>query len=158
MGLGERAAVLALAGMTLIAVMYVSLPSPATSHVAGGVGAARRDAVWVVNAYLAASVVAAPLATRLAERVGRRRACLGCVAGFILATALCGTATSLGGLIAARLLQGLLGGVLVPLAQASLADLASPGRPDPVTAFTIALLIGPAFGPAIGGWLTDAYS
>jgi DHA2 family multidrug resistance protein len=152
------AAVLALAGMTLMAVVSVSLPVASTRNVAGGVGAARRDAVWVVNAYLAASVVAAPLAARLAERVGRRRACLGCVAGFTLATALCGTATSLAGLIAARLLQGLLGGILVPLAQASLADLARPGRPSPVAAYSIALLIGPAFGPAIGGWLTDTFS
>ncbi|WP_406695121.1 DHA2 family efflux MFS transporter permease subunit [Singulisphaera sp. Ch08] len=152
------AAVLALAGMTLIAVVSVSLPVASTRHVAGGVGAARREAVWVVNAYLAASVVAAPLASRLADRVGRRRACLGCVAGFTIATALCGTATSLAGLIAARLLQGLLGGILVPLAQASLADLARPGRPSPLAGFSIALLIGPAFGPAIGGWLTDAYS
>ncbi|WP_435016351.1 MFS transporter [Tundrisphaera sp. TA3] len=152
------AAVLALAGMTLLAVVSVSLPVASTRHVAGGVGAARRDAIWVVNAYLAASVVAAPLASRLADRVGRRGACLGCIAGFILATALCGMANSLGSLIAARLLQGLLGGILVPLAQASLADLARPGRPNPAAAFSIALLIGPAFGPAIGGWLTDASS
>ena len=152
------AAVLALAGMTLIAVVSVSLPVASTRHVAGGVGAARRDATWVVNAYLAASALAAPLASRLADRVGRRRACLGCVAGFTLATALCGTATSLAGLIAARLLQGLLGGILVPLAQASLADLARPGRPNPLTAFSVALLIGPAFGAALGGWMTDAHS
>ena len=152
------AAVLTLAGMTLMAVISVSLPVASTRHVAGGVGAARRDAVWVVNAYLAASVLAAPLASRLADRVGRRRACLGCVAGFTLATALCGTAASLAGLVAARLLQGLLGGILAPLAQASLADLARPGRPNPLTAFSVALLIGPAFGSAIGGWMTDAYS
>lgn len=152
------AAVLALAGMTLIAVISVSLPVASTRHVAGGVGAARRDGVWVVNAYLAASALAAPLASRLADRVGRRRACLGCVAGFTLATALCGTATSLAGLIAARLLQGLLGGILVPLAQASLVDLTRPDRPNPLIAFSVALLIGPAFGAALGGWMTEAYS
>ncbi|WP_337173015.1 DHA2 family efflux MFS transporter permease subunit [Paludisphaera sp.] len=152
------AAVLVLAGMTLIAVASVSLPVASTRHVAGGVGAARRDAVWIINAYLAASAVAAPLATRLADRVGRRRACLGCIAGFTVATAMCGTAASLGGLIAARVLQGLLGGILVPLAQASLADLARPDRPNPMGAFSIALLISPPFGPAVGGWLTEASS
>src|SRR4051812_3816115 len=158
MGRGERAAVLALAGMTLIAVMSVSLPSPATSHVAGGVGAAQRDAVWVVNAYLAANAVAAPLAARLADRIGRRRACLGGVATFTLATALCGAAGSLAEVIAWRVVQGLAGGVLVPLAQATLAEDSGPGRPLPLAAFSSGVLIGPALGPAVGGWLADTFS
>ena len=160
MGLGERAvAVLALAGMTLIAVMYVSLPSPSTSHVAGGVGAARRDAVWVVNAYLAASAVAAPLAARLAERIGRRRACLGCVAAFTLATALCGTADSLAGLIAWRVVQGLARrdpGAARP-GDAWRKPPGPAGRP-PWPRSASGVLIGPALGPAVGGWLADAYS
>src|SRR3954454_10470243 len=158
MGLGERAAVLALAVMTLIAVMYVSLPSPATSHVAGGVGAARSDAVWVVNAYLAASAVAAPLAARLAERIGRRRASLGGVAAVTLATAMCGAADSIGAVIAWRVVQGLAGGVLVPLAQATLSEASEPGRRAPLAAFSTGVLIGPALGPAVGGWLADSYS
>jgi MFS transporter, DHA2 family, multidrug resistance protein len=158
MGRGERAAVLALAGMTLVAVMYVSLPSPATSHVAGGVGAAKSDAVWVVNAYLAANAVAAPLAARLAERIGHRRACLGCIGAFTLATALCGTADTLGGVIAWRVAQGLAGGVLVPLAQAALSDASGPGRQGPLVVFSSGVMIGPAFGPAVGGLLADEYS
>src|SRR4051812_16280020 len=157
MALGERAAVLALAGMTLVSVMYVSLPSPATSHVAGGVGAAQRDAVWVVNAYLAASAVAAPLAARLAERIGRRRASLAGIGAFTLATALCGAAESIGGVIAWRGVQGLAGGVLVPLAQATLAEDSGPGRPFPLAAFSSGVLIGPALGPAVGGWLADTF-
>lgn len=155
----DVAAGLVLAGMTLIAVLYVSVPVAATRHIAGGVGAAQHYAVWAVNAYVAANIVGAPLAARLAGWIGRRRACLACIGTFTLATALCGTADSLAQLVAWRVLQGASGGILVPLAQASLADVSrASGRIDPLAAFSVALLIGPPFGTPIGGWLTETYS
>src|SRR5207302_5395434 len=81
------------------------------------------------------------------------------VVGFTVASALCGLAQSLGQIVLFRLLQGLAGAALVPQSQAVLLDINPPERHGRAMAvWVLAVVVGPAVGPVLGGWLTDDYS
>src|SRR5471032_410736 len=92
-------------------VVNVSIP-----HIAGNLSSTYEEGTWVVTSYLVANAIILPMAGWLATYFGRRRMLLVCVAGFSLASLLCGMATSLPQLIVFRVLQGLAGGGLQPLA------------------------------------------
>jgi DHA2 family multidrug resistance protein len=95
----------------------------------------------------------------LAGRFGRRRLLLNAIAGFTLASMLCGLAQSLTQIVLFRVLQGAFGAALVPLSQSVLLDIypkESQGRA--MALWGIAVMVGPVLGPVLGGWLTDNYS
>src|SRR5205809_4338121 len=95
----------------------------------------------------------------LALRLGRRNYFLLSIGVFTLASALCGMASSLNMLIAARVLQGLAGGGLQPSSQGVLLDAFPPEKHGAaMTLFGIAALLAPILGPTLGGWITDNYS
>src|SRR6266571_536792 len=94
-------------------VVNVSIP-----HISGNLSATYEEGTWVVTSYLVANAIVLPMAGWLATYFGRRRMLLTCVAGFSIASLLCGMATSLPHLIVFRVLQGLAGGGLQPLSQA----------------------------------------
>src|ERR1700733_11428636 len=96
-------------------VVNVSIP-----HIAGNLGATVDEGTWVVTSYLVSNAIVLPMAGWLANRLGRRNMLMMCVTGFTLTSLLCGMATSLESLIFFRVLQGLTGGGLQPLAQAVL--------------------------------------
>jgi len=112
---------------------------------------------WVVTGYAMASVVMIPLSQWLGEAFGQRRYFLFCLVGFTAASMACGLAPNLPALVAARIAQGLLGGGLLPKAQAILFQ-SVPRSMQGVAQgmFGIVVLAGPAIGPTLGGFLTDA--
>ena len=100
-----------------------------------------------------------PISGWLANHIGRKRLLLACVAGFTLTSLCCGLATSLSQLIIFRILQGLTGGGLQPLAQAILLETFPKERHGhAMAAFGIGILLAPILGPTLGGWITDNYS
>jgi len=135
-------------------VVNVSIP-----HIAGNMGATVDDGTWVVTSYLVSNAVILPMAGWLANRFGRRRILLTCVAGFTLTSLLCGMATSLEWLIFFRVLQGLTGGGLQPLAQAVLLETFPPNKHGTaMAAFGLGIILAPILGPTLGGWITDNYT
>jgi len=89
-------------------------------------------------------------------RIGRKRMFMISIAGFTVASMLCGIATNLGEIVAFRLAQGLFGASLIPLSQAVILDLYPPRQVGQVMAlWGAAVILGPIFGPVLGGWLTD---
>ena len=135
-------------------VVNVSIP-----HIAGNLAATNEEGTWVVTSYLVSNAIVLPISGWLANHFGRKRLLLTCVAGFSLTSLLCGLATSLPQLIIFRVLQGLTGGGLQPLAQAILLETFPKERHGhAMAAFGIGILLAPILGPTLGGWITDNYS
>ena len=135
-------------------VVNVSIP-----HIAGNLAATNEEGTWVVTSYLVSNAVVLPISGWLANHIGRKRLLLTCVAGFTVTSLCCGLATSLTQLIIFRILQGLTGGGLQPLAQAILLETFPKERHGhAMAAFGIGILLAPILGPTLGGWITDNYS
>ncbi|HEY4227493.1 MAG TPA: MFS transporter [Candidatus Limnocylindrales bacterium] len=116
-----------------------------------------RPASWIINGYLLVSIVVMPIAGQLADRVGVRRVFLSALVIFVLGSILAGRATGLGDLIAARLLQALGGGALVPVATAAASHLfEGDARPRALGAVGAVTFLGMAAGPFAGAWIMQA--
>jgi DHA2 family multidrug resistance protein len=135
-------------------VVNVSIP-----HIAGNLGATVEEGTWVVTSYLVSNAIILPMSGWLANHMGRKRLLLTCVAGFTATSLCCGLATSLWSLIVFRVLQGLTGGGLQPLAQAILLEtFPEKKHGQAMAAFGIGILLAPILGPTLGGWITDNYN
>jgi MFS family permease len=116
-----------------------------------------RQASWIINGYLLVSIVVMPIAGQLADRHGVRRVFLWALVIFIAGSVLAGRAGSLGELIAARLLQALGGGALVPVATAAASQLFDgAARPRALGAIGALTFLGMAAGPFVGSWIMQA--
>ncbi|MGW4821759.1 DHA2 family efflux MFS transporter permease subunit [Streptomyces sp. NPDC004227] len=114
---------------------------------------------WTMTGYTLALASVIPLTGWAADRFGTKRLYLLAITLFAAGSALCATATSLQMLVAFRVVQGLGGGMLMPLGMTILTRAAGPERVGRVMAVLgIPMLLGPIFGPILGGWLIDAAS
>jgi MFS transporter, DHA2 family, multidrug resistance protein len=135
-------------------IVNVALPT-----IEGNIGAGIDEGVWIVTGYIISNVVSIPLNPILIRIFGRRAYFTVCIAGFTIASILCGTSHSLGELVTFRILQGAFGGGLIATSQGVMRDTFPPQQLGISSAlFAIALLLGPAFGPLAGGWLTDNFT
>jgi DHA2 family multidrug resistance protein len=135
-------------------VVNVSIP-----HIAGNLASTIEEGTWVVTSYLVSNAIVLPLSGWLANHIGRRKLLLSCVAGFTLTSLFCGLATGLPELIIFRVLQGLTGGGLQPLAQSiMLESFPKEKHGHAMAAYGIGVLLAPILGPTLGGWITDNYS
>lgn len=114
---------------------------------------------WTITAYTLALATVIPLTGWAADRFGTKRLYILALLLFTAGSALCGQANSIGMLIAFRVLQGLGGGMLMPLGMTIMTKAAGPHRMGRLMAILgIPMLLGPIFGPILGGWLIDHYS
>src|SRR5436305_11074840 len=135
-------------------ILNVALP-----HVQGSLSASQDQIAWALTSYIVCAAVMMPLTGWLAGRFGIKYIFLASVAGFTVASALCGAAGSLHELVLFRALQGLAGAGLIPLSPATLLQINPPERHGHAMAvFGIGTILGPIMGPALGGWLTYDYS
>jgi DHA2 family multidrug resistance protein len=157
---GARPLVVFVTGASALLVMLdIAIVNVALGHVAGSLNASRDQITWVLTAYVIAMAIATPLTGWLADRIGRRALFMIAMAGFTLASAACGLATSLPELIVARIFQGAFAAPIGPLAQAILLDETPRARHGRAMAiFAMATMLGPTLGPTLGGWLTDEFN
>ncbi|HEX5969347.1 MAG TPA: DHA2 family efflux MFS transporter permease subunit [Intrasporangium sp.] len=114
---------------------------------------------WTITAYTLALATVIPLTGWAADRFGTKRVYMLALALFTAGSALCATADSIGMLILFRVLQGLGGGLLMPVGMTILTKAAGPARMGRLMAILgVPMLLGPIFGPILGGWLIDHYS
>jgi len=140
-------------------VLDTSVANVALPHIGGNLSATPEEATWVLTSYLVSNAIILPMTGWLGNYFGRRRLFLLCVALFTFASVLCGLATSLGFLIVARIVQGLGGGAMVPIAQAILLEsFPVSKRGQAMAAFSMGIIVAPILGPTLGGWITDNYS
>src|ERR1700691_2547504 len=143
---------------TFMEVLDTSIANVALPHIAGGLGASQDEATWVLTSYLVANAVILPMSAYLVSFIGRKRFYMICVALFGISSMLCGLAPSLPLLIFFRVLQGASGGGLQPREQAILADTFPPKqRGQAFAVYGMAVVLAPAIGPTLGGWITDNY-
>ncbi|HEV2646491.1 MAG TPA: DHA2 family efflux MFS transporter permease subunit [Acidobacteriaceae bacterium] len=144
---------------TFMEVLDTSIANVALPHMAGSLGASQEEATWVLTSYLVASAIVLPISGWLANRFGRKRFYMSCVAMFTVCSLLCGMAQTLPTLIIARILQGLGGGGLATSEQAILADTFSvEKRGQAFALYGMAVVVAPAIGPTLGGWITDNFN
>lgn len=144
---------------TFMEVLDTTVVNVAIPHVSGNLGATYEEGTWVVTSYLVSNAIILPMSGWLATYFGRRRILLLCVAGFTATSVACGAATSLSWLIIFRILQGLTGGGMQPLAQAIMLESFPPKKHGiAMAAYGIGVILAPILGPTLGGWITDNYS
>jgi DHA2 family multidrug resistance protein len=140
-------------------VLDTSIANIALPHIAGSLSATPEEATWVLTSYLVANAIVLPMTGWLGNYFGRKRVLLSCIAMFTVASVLCGLAWSLPSLVLARILQGVGGGAMVPIAQAIMLESFPPQkRGVAMAAFAQGVVVAPILGPVIGGWITDSYS
>ncbi|HSB95774.1 MAG TPA: DHA2 family efflux MFS transporter permease subunit [Spongiibacteraceae bacterium] len=148
--------------VTLTALMQTldsTIANVALPHIQGSMAATQDEISWVLTSYILAAAIMTPPSAFLANRFGRKNVLVACAAGFILASALCGAATSLIQIVCFRFLQGAFGAPLMPIIQAVLLDLyTDKERGKSMAIFGFGVMFGPIIGPTLGGLLTDFYN
>ncbi|MDB5882492.1 MAG: EmrB/QacA family drug resistance transporter, partial [Ramlibacter sp.] len=143
---------------TIMQALDTTIANVALPHMQGSLQASQDQITWVLTSYIVASAIALPITGWLCTQWGRRKVFIVSVIGFTVASALCGLATSLVGIVAARLLQGVFGAALVPLSQAVLLDINPPEKVGSAMAvWGAGIMVGPILGPMMGGWLTENF-
>jgi DHA2 family multidrug resistance protein len=144
---------------TFMEVLDTSIANVALPHIAGGLSATQDESTWVLTSYLVSNAIILPISAWLSVLVGRKRFYMTCVALFTMSSFLCGLAPTLGMLVLFRVIQGLGGGGLATSEQAILADTFSIEKRGMAFAiYGMAVVLAPAIGPTLGGWITDNFS
>ena len=144
---------------TFMEVLDTSVANVSLPHIAGNLSASNHEATWVLTSYLVSNAIILPTAAWFGGFFGRKRFLIACIILFTVASALCGLANSLGFLILARIIQGLGGGALQPIAQAVLLEsFPKEKRGQAMAVYALGVIVAPIIGPTIGGWITDNYS
>lgn len=152
-------AALTLAMANFIAVLDMTIANVSVSTIAGSLGVTNSQGTWVITSYAVAEAITVPLTGWLAARFGAVRVFVSSMALFGLSSALCGFSNSLGMLVAARILQGLAGGPLMPLSQTLLLRIFPKEKAAAATGlWAMTTLIAPIMGPILGGYLCDTVS
>ena len=148
--------------VTLAAVLELidtSIVNVAIPHMMGNLGATLDEISWVSTGYIIANVIVIPLSSWLSGYFGRKRYLTGSILLFVLASFFCGAATSLGGLVLWRVVQGLGGGALLSTAQATLFEAFPPKEVGVGQAvFGVGVMVGPTIGPTLGGFIVDNWA
>ena len=140
-------------------VLDTTIANVALPYIAGGMGVSEDEASWVVTTYLVANAIILTASSYLARRLGRKTFFLICLGIFTLSSLLSGFAPNLNALLLFRIMQGVGGGGMVPVAQSILADAFPPAkRGQAFAVFGVAVVVAPVVGPTLGGWLSDNFS
>lgn len=141
-----------------MAVLDIQIANASLPYIEGGIGTGGVNGTWISTAYLIGEIIVIPLTNFLTQVFSLRRYLLGNVVLFLLFSALCGQASSLGEMIVFRALQGFSGGVMIPLAfTIVLTMLPRSKQAMGLAGFAMTATFSPAIGPTIGGYLTDNY-
>jgi DHA2 family multidrug resistance protein len=143
---------------TFMEVLDTSIANVSLPHIAGNLSVSQDEGTWVLTSYLVSNAIILPISGWIASKIGRKRFYMMCVAMFAVSSLLCGLAPSLGWLVFFRVLQGLGGGGLGPSEQSILADTFPPAKRGMAFAvYGMAVVLAPAIGPTLGGYITDHY-
>ena len=147
--------------MSILDITVVNVALPTFQHIFGTPGhpLPYSTVAWTVTGYTLALATVIPLTGWAADRFGTKRLYMTAIALFTLGSALCSLATSINMLIGFRVLQGLGGGMLMPLGMTIMTRAAGPKRMGRLMAILgVPMLLGPIGGPILGGWLIDSAS
>lgn len=156
-----RRALILSSGMLTVTLYFTTIMvvTSIMPQIQGAMAATADEVSWVVTFNLLATAIATPMTGWLVTRFGRKRTMCGCIAGFGIATLMCGLAQSLEELIFWRIVQGAFGAPTLPLNQTVMLDI----YPKEKLRFAMGAtgmgsVVGPVIGPAMAGWLAESYS
>ena len=144
---------------TFMSVLDTSIVNVALPYMRGNLSASVEEITWVATGYMLSTVCVMPTIAFLGSRFGRKRFYIVCIGLFTATSMLCGLAWDLPSMVLFRALQGIGGGALMPVSQAILRETFPPEEQGMAMGlFGLGVSMGPAFGPTLGGWLTDSFS
>lgn len=144
---------------TLLEIIDTTIVNVSLPNIQGNFGVSVDQGAWIVTGYIIANVVVIPITPWLAARFGRRQYFFASIVIFTVASLMCGLSGSFGQLVFWRIVQGLGGGGLISTSQAILRDtytLREQGKAQGI--FAMGVIVGPALGPVLGGWITDNWN
>ncbi|HQQ75402.1 MAG TPA: MDR family MFS transporter, partial [Pseudomonadales bacterium] len=143
----------------IIQILDTTIANVALPHMQGTLSATQDQISWVLTSYIITAAIVMPMTGFIAGRFGRKRLLVWSVAGFTIASGLCGMAQTLPEAVLARMLQGVFGACLVPISQSVLLDtFPREKHAKAMSLWGIGVMVAPILGPTIGGWLTEFYS
>jgi len=149
----------ALSLATFMNVLDTSIANVSIPAISGDVGVSPSQGTWVITSFGVANAISVPLTGWLTQRFGAVRLFVSSVLLFVLASWLCGFASSIEALILFRVLQGLVAGPMIPLSQTLLlASYPSARSGMALALWGMTILVAPVAGPLLGGWITDNVS
>jgi len=144
---------------TFMEVLDTTIVNVSLRHIAGNLAAGEDEATWVLTSYLVSNAIVLPASAWFSKFFGRKRFLMTCVVIFTISSFLCGVAGSLPILIFARVVQGIGGGALQPIANAVMLESFPPKKRGMAMAiYGLGVVVAPVIGPTLGGWITDNYS
>jgi DHA2 family multidrug resistance protein len=158
---GPHKWLIALTVMTgnIMSSLDISIVNVALPHMRGTLGASVEEITWVSTGYILANVIIMPIVAFLSSRFGRKNYYISSVLLFTGSSMLCGIAWDLTSMVIFRIMQGIGGGALIPVSQSVLRETFPPKEQAMAMGiFGVGVMLGPAIGPTLGGWLTDNYS
>jgi MFS transporter, DHA2 family, multidrug resistance protein len=140
-------------------VLDTTIVNVALPHIAGSLAISNDESTWSLTTYLVANAIVLTISGNLSMRLGQKNYFLLSIAGFTVASFLCGISTNFLELLVFRAVQGFFGGGLQPTQQAIILDTFPPEKRQTAFSITaIATIVAPVLGPLVGGYLTDQYS
>jgi MFS transporter, DHA2 family, multidrug resistance protein len=158
-GLRRGIVTIAVIAATVLEIIDTTIVNVALPDIQGNFGTPIDQSAWIVTGYIIANVIVIPITPWLAQRFGRRQYFFASIVIFTIASLMCGLAGTFGSLVFWRIVQGMGGGGLLSTSQAILRDtypISEQGKAQGF--FAMGVIVGPALGPVLGGWLTYAYS
>ena len=147
---------LVLSFLALTEILDMTIVSVGLPHMMGAVGANTQQISWVLTSYVTSAAVCMPLTGMITKKFGRKQILLISVFIFTLSSVLCGTSTTLGEIVFYRLLQGVGGAFLPPIAQSYIIDnFTKEEQPRIMSLYSMSIILGPILGPVIGGVITE---
>jgi MFS transporter, DHA2 family, multidrug resistance protein len=144
---------------TLMGALDTSIVNVALPYIRANLGVTVTEVTWISTGYIIALVIIMPLTAWLGATFGRKRVYMTCLALFTAASFFCGAARSLMTLLLFRVIQGAGAGALQPTEQAILRETFPVEKQAMAMGlYGLAVMIGPAIGPTVGGWITDNYN
>ena len=157
-----RHPILVTASVMLASLLYSidwTIGAVALPHMQGAFSATQDQIAWVITSYIVASAITIPTAGWLSTRFGRKRVFAYSLAGFTVASVLCGAADTLAFEVGARVIQGMGGAFIIPLSHAIILDTYPPEEHGKAMAlWGMGSVTGSFIGPTIGGFLTEELS
>jgi DHA2 family multidrug resistance protein len=144
---------------TIMAALDISIVNVALPYMRGNLGASVEEITWVATGYILSNVIIMPLVAMMSARYGRRRFYMASIFLFTATSLLCAVSWDLTSLVVFRIIQGVGGGALIPVGQAILRESFPPEEQGMAMGmYGFGVVLGPAFGPTLGGWLTDNFT
>ncbi len=136
-----------------------TISNVALPHMAGSFSVSQHESTWIITSYLVASGVIIPTVDFFCKLMGRKQYFLLSIVIFTGASILCGISNSMAMMLISRILQGIGGGGIMPIAQAIIFEIFPKDKlPLAMSIFGLGVVLAPIMGPALGGWITETYS